>query len=253
MRILPLTGLALLCAVTLLSAGVHASEPASPFAPGGPLQPWNGPLPAPSQLPYDQPGSPHQHVQRFPSAPAPVDADRTPLNADDKPHTSLSALFNPALTHFGKTTGRFELAPYGPHALFLELSKLSLDLQDKGYTVQVEGWEYDFGYHLFPLGQGARGFYIGARYIRGSGEAEGATGEFSGWGGDLGYQWVVANHLVFNLGAGAMHVSGSAEIDPAIVGNLDIPEGQASGFESLSSESGSYLLPLVTLGIGLAI
>lgn len=247
---------------SVFSASARASAPSSPFAPGGPLAPWAGPLPSapppsappPYSAPSPSPSPPPPgEVVRVPGSAAPVDADWRPLDADAKPHTTLSAIFNPALMRFGKTTGRFELAPYGPHALFLELSRLSLDIEDKGYKVQVTGREIDVGYHLFPLSQGARGFYLGPRYVRGSGETEGASGEFTGWGGDLGYQWVVANHLVINLGVGAMYVSGTAQLDPEVLGDIEVPEDQESGFESLGSGSGSYLLPLVTLGIGLAI
>jgi hypothetical protein len=240
------------------SATAWAVErPSSPFAPGGPLEPWQGPVPTAAPAAYTPPAEPpvssDPYRPRARSPLPPVDADAAHPDADDRTSTYVSVFLNPALAKLGKLTGHLEIAPYGPHALFLEVSRLSLDIQDKGYSVQVKGWEYDVGYHLFPLSRGARGFYIGPRYVRGSGSAEGASGDFNGFGGDLGYQWVFADRIVLNLGAGAMHVSGKARIDPAVLSNQNLPPVESSGFESLSSESGSYLLPLVTLGLGLAI
>lgn len=228
----------------------------SPFLPGGPLAPWSGQLPSPRTPQPPQPPDDVPPAYRLQPAlgPSIVEQDSAPNPAADRADaTNVSAFINPALFKLGKVTGHVELAPYGPHALFLEVSRLSLDIQDRGYSVQAKGWEYDVGYHLFPLARGARGFYIGPRYVRGSGQAQGASGDFSGWGGDLGYQWVFANHLVFNLGAGAMYVSGSASLDPSAIDDTYLPPSGSSGFESLSSESGSYLLPLLTAGLGLAI
>ncbi len=251
----------------VVPATALASDPASsPFGQGGPLEPWNGPLPdgrPPQPAPSDPVPSSASYPPAFPdsvlvpSSPAPVDADRKPLGADDKPSTYVSAFVNPVLVTLGKFTTHLELAPYGPHALFVEVSRLSLAVKDAqqgvSYNAQIKGWETDFGYHFFPLSRGARGLYLGPRYVRGSGSAEGASGEFDGWGFDLGYQWVVADHLVLNLGAGAMRVSGSARLDPAVLASANNSKVDTSGLESMSSGSGSYFLPLVTVGAGLAI
>jgi len=248
--------------LSLLTLAASASawgveRPSSPFAPGGPLEPWQGPVPiappAAFPIPVESPAPSDPYRPRSPSSLSPVDADTVQPDADDRPSTYVSMFLNPVLAKLGKLTGHLEIAPYGPHALFLEVSRLSLDIQDRGYSVRVKGWEYDVGYHLFPLSRGARGFYIGPRYVRGSGSAEGASGDFSGLGGDLGYQWVIAEHIVLNLGVGAIHVRGKAQVDPAVLSDEALPPVESSGFESLSSESGSYLLPLVTLGLGLAI
>ena len=269
----------------------------SPFAPGGPLEPWSGPLPNPpaasvsSQAPPTafyapaptvesaasdaNPSPPTQFAafphRRFgeslapvgenewrpglgPSAPPAADDHASPpLDPDEDRQTYVVATVNPALMTFGKTSARLEIAPLAAHAVFLEVSRLSFYVDDASRT--VTGTEFDVGYHLFPQGKGAYGFYIGPRYMFGSGDIPEASWEFQGIGGDLGYQWIIANHLVFNLGAGVARVEGKAQIDDSLASSLldGVPADQADSFRSLSTQSQTLWVPMVTLGFGLAI
>lgn len=254
----------------------------SPFAPGGPLEPWIGPLPAPpamadAALPAHRlrrsepsndtirgPAAPVAGLQGFDQDPGdqppyaqanppPMDRNWEPVTQDEDRQTYVAATFNPALMTFGKTSGRLELAPLAAHAVFLEVSRLSLFIDDVGRT--VSGTEFDIGYHLYPQGQGAHGFYLGPRYLFGSGEITEASWEFKGVGGDLGYQWVIAHHLVFNLGAGVARVNGKAEINDDYADGLleQLGEEEADAFRSLSTQEQAFWVPMVTLGLGLAI
>lgn len=226
----------------------------SPFMPGQPLEPWTGPLPTAANSPvvglqgFQQPSAP---TNRWPDPPPAPAQDKPVPDDDDDPPTYVAATFNPALMTFGKTSGRLELAPLAAHALFLEVSRLSLFIDDVGRT--VKGTEFDVGYHLFPQGKGAHGFYLGPRYLFGSGEIPEASWEFKGVGGDLGYQWVIARHLVFNLGAGVARINGKAEVNEDVIGPLDEFEDAADAFRSLSSQEQAFWVPMVTLGLGLAI
>lgn len=221
--------------------------------PGQPLEPWTGPLPTPANSPviglqgFQEPSAP----ANSPAPPSPAPSQDKPLSDDDDPATYVAATFNPALMTFGKTSGRLEIAPLAAHALFVEVSSLSLFIDDVGRT--VKGTEFDVGYHLFPQGQGAHGFYLGPRYLFGSGDIPEASWEFKGVGGDLGYQWVIARHLVFNLGAGVAHIKGKAEINEDAIGPLDEFEDATDAFRSLSSQEQGFWVPIVTLGLGLAI
>jgi hypothetical protein len=174
-----------------------------------------------------------------------------PSDSSPKRHrrTYAVASFNPALTALGKTSGRFELAPLSAHAVFGEASRLALYVDDIDRA--VSGTEVDLGYHLFPQGRGVYGLYLGPRYMFGSGEIPEAQWEFTGWGADLGYQFVVANHVVLNLGAGIARVDGSVTLDDEMLDGL--PADQARGLGSLSTQSKSFWIPLVTVGLGIAI
>ena len=243
-----------LLSVVLAAAWPALARAASPFEPGGVLAPWSGPLPfdAPASTPVSAPFD--GVVKRSPGRPVPTDPNWKPLDTRaEKQRTTISAFFNPAMITFGKISARAEFAPFGPHALFFELSRLQLDIKSHGAVVTARGWEYDVGYHLFPMGPGARGFYVGPRYVRGNGTADGATVAFTGWGVDLGYQWVIADHLVVNLGAGVVYVTGTATVDDAYLAAHAPKNVDASGLRTLATGSGSYLLPAATLGFGLAL
>lgn len=294
--------------VALTASGLALAQPggSSPFAPGGPLAPWVGPLPTSVQgtqepsssdqapegrLPPDAAvvppgataptyytgnengmrlGSPVAGVEGFgdptggpssgawPSSP-PADAgprtDRhwEPITKDEDRQTYVALTFNPALMALGKTSARLEIAPLAAHAVFLEGSRLSLFIDEVSRT--VDGTEIDVGYHLYPQGKGAHGFYLGPRYMFGSGEIPEASWEFEGFGGDLGYQWVIAHHLVFNLGAGVARVNGKADLNEDEYSDLidQLDEEDADAFRSLSTQEESFWVPMVTVGLGLAI
>jgi hypothetical protein len=182
-----------------------------------------------------------------------MDRHWEPVTSDADRRTYIAVTANPALMALGKTSARLEIAPLAAHAVFLEASRLSLFIDDVGRT--VSGTEFDVGYHLFPQGKGAHGFYLGPRYLFGSGDIPEASWEFKGVGGDLGYQWVIAHHLVFNLGAGIARVNGKAEINEDKYGDLldELPEEDAASFRSLSSQEQAFWVPMVTVGLGLAI
>lgn len=157
----------------------------------------------------------------------------------------LGVLFNPALFGYGKWSGRVELAPVKALAFFAEYSRL------RGVTIpkfpeRVDGHAIEVGLHLFPMADGLRGLYLGPRYISGTGEDQAglASGELSGWGADLGYQWV-AGFLMVNVGAGIGKAK--AKVTPAPETVDQLPEGDREPAER------SFWLPVVTVGIGLAI
>jgi hypothetical protein len=196
-------------------------------------------------------GSPAQPSYSYGPTPPPTDGPWKPVTRDQDRKTYVAVTANPALTVVGKTSGRLEIAPLAAHAVFVEVSRLSFFISE--LNRKITGTEFDIGYHLFPQGQGANGFYLGPRYLSGSGDIPEASWEFKGFGGDLGYQWVVAHHLVFNLGAGIARIQGKADLkDDA----YDLPEGidqEDLGAFSLSSQEEAFWVPMLTLGLGLAI
>ncbi len=234
----------------LMSSAAWAS---SPFASGGPLAPWSGPLPHVALTSVKASDLSHElkpNSERVVATP-PKDHRGEPTETDDR-RTYFAATFNPALMKLGKTSGRGELAPLVAHAVFVEISSISLFVDEVSRT--VSGTEFDVGYHLFPQGRGAYGFYLGPRYVWGSGEIPEASWSFSGMGGDLGYQWVIANHIVFNLGAGVVRIDGKAELNEELIDDLDdIPGEKADALKTLFTQERSYWIPLVTVGLGLAI
>ncbi|HNS97710.1 MAG TPA: hypothetical protein PLJ27_09810 [Polyangiaceae bacterium] len=225
----------MLALILMASPAEAQSQPASPFDANGPLAPWKGPLPSePHPLAVIARATPDQ-----------------PPTPQDEPHTTIAVCINPALTVLGKTSARLELAPLGSHALFVEMSRLSFFISE--LNRKVTGTEYDIGYHLFPQGQGADGFYIGPRFLFGSGEITEARWSFRGFGGDLGYQWVIAHHLVFNLGGGVARIQGKAELEQDALGlPKQIPENVSGAF-SLSSQQASLWVPMLTLALGFAL
>ncbi len=196
-------------------------------------------------------GNPAQPSYSYGPTPPPTDEPWKPVTRDRDRKTYVAVTGNPALTVVGKTSGRLEVAPLAAHAVFAEVSRLSFFISE--LNRKITGTEIDVGYHLFPQGQGARGFYLGPRYLSGSGDIPEASWEFKGFGGDLGYQWVIANHLVFNLGAGIARIEGKADLKEDA---YDLPEGidqEDLGAFSLSSQEEAFWVPMLTLGLGLAI
>jgi hypothetical protein len=105
------------------------------------------------------------------------------------------------------------------------------------------------------MGDGLNGFYIGPRYSTGKGDTAEATGQYTGWGGDLGYQFVIASHLVINLGLGAIYINGSAAAKDSAIASY-VPSGVDPanyGIDTQQTVSKSLLLPVATLGVGLAL
>lgn len=241
--------------LSLLAADAHAQT--SPFAPGGPLEPWRSddPLRRPS-IPaggYPAPGSGGAAYARPTDSPF-ADKGVRPRDGAKASRTYVAVIGNPALAPWGKLGGRLEIAPLPAHAIFVELSKidLSIDIQ-KGMSIDAQGVEYDIGYHLFPQGAGARGFYIGPRFIVAQGESTQAIGRVWGVGGDLGYQLVVAEHVVLNLGVGIARVHASADAKQSYVDQAtqDLPDKTILGGISLGTSKDLWI-PLATAGFGLA-
>jgi hypothetical protein len=155
-------------------------------------------------------------------------------------------LFNPALGAFGKWSLRAELAPVPYVSVFLEGSRV-IDADVPRVPEPISGTTYDVGLHLFPMGDGLRGFYLGPRYSRGSGHSKDGLvdGAMTGWGGDIGWQFVVSV-IAINIGVGAT--------DNEIVATPSA-EAIARGLpaEGLPAEvRHQQVLPLVTAGLGLA-
>jgi hypothetical protein len=254
-------------ALAVLGSPAFAREGAtgaSPFAPGGPLAPWGTEAPAggaPSSFQGSAAGGargmrwrPAAAVGQD-SAPdgGPSGTRRGVEGAGDAEQTYVAVLANPALVAFGKMSGRIEVAPLAAHAFFFEASRISLFVDE--VKQQARGWEYDFGYHLFPQGQGAYGFYLGPRVLVARGESDAAVGRFLGFGGDLGYQFVIARHVVINLGAGVARVEASAELKPsevARVAQMISDDTGSLGTQASTSTSKSFWLPLATAGLGVA-
>jgi hypothetical protein len=157
----------------------------------------------------------------------------------------LGVLFNPALFGYGKWSGRVELAPLRAVSVFVEYSRLT-GLAIPKFSERVDGHVVEVGLHLFPMADGLRGFYLGPRYISGTGEDQGglASGELSGWGADLGYQWV-AGFFMVNVGVGIGKAKATVTPRPETADQL--PEGDREPAER------SFLVPLATVGIGLAL
>ncbi|MFO0659858.1 MAG: hypothetical protein U0165_08515 [Polyangiaceae bacterium] len=179
----------------------------------------------------------------------PVDENHDPI---------LELLFNPALAFSGKISARIELAPFAYHAVFAELSLLSFDVNDE----HVTGKSVDVGYHLFPFGHYARGFYIGPRYTVGWGNSETTVlstsigdvsyrvkGTMKGFGADLGVVFVLGPICV-NLGGGVGTATVVSEPDPAVPLPSNLPPSVQKQIPKRVEQA--VILPVVTAGIGLA-
>jgi hypothetical protein len=213
--------------VTSLATAARADErrpapdPRALFGPGGVLSP----------------GYVDAHAR---STAAPLD-QLTP----DRGVPRVAVLFNPALAPVGKWAGRLEVAPFRAHALFLEVSSVRLDAGD----TRVDGTEIDVGYHLFPLGDGLSGLYLGPRWMHGTGESDVARGTANGWGGDVGFQWVVGP-VAINFGAGVAYAHFVTEPKLEILASPDIsPDVKAQIPKQVDTWQ---ILPLATAGLGLA-
>lgn len=171
----------------------------------------------------------------------------------------VSVIANPALLPWGRMAGRLEIAPLSAHAVFFEFAKWDLPISysalGQSVAVNVPVYEYGFGYHLFPQGQGVSGFYIGPRFIYAHGEVDQAVGKATAWGADLGYQLVIADHIVLNAGIGVMHISAKAEAKPGLVEQVLQPVSSGGSSFSGSVELGQSLekwVPWPTVGVGFA-
>jgi hypothetical protein len=171
------------------------------------------------------------------------------LASEDR-FTVLSLLANPALFAFGVWSVRVELAPIPFASVLADYSRIrDFDVPGLKGNVHLDGNVIDLGLHVWPLGEGARGFYLGPRYSLGSGEDRLGYGEgdLSGWGADLGYQWV-AGLFAFNLGAGLGQATARVRPTEALRRREDIPDALRQ-----AEASATFLRPYLTVGIGLAL
>lgn len=218
---------ALAIALASLASGVRADErrpapdPRELFAPGGVLSP----------------GYVDAHAR---STAKPLD-----LVTPEGRAPRVAVVFNPALAPLGKWAGRLEVAPFRAHALFVELSSVRLDTGD----TRVDGTEIDIGYHLFPLGDGLAGLYLGPRWVRGTGQSDVARGTATGWGGDIGFQWVVGP-IAINFGAGVAYAHFVIDPKLELITSPDVsPEVKAQIPKQVDTWQ---ILPLATAGLGFA-
>jgi hypothetical protein len=286
--------LAALSIATLLVAATSTAraQDGNPFASGGPLAPWRGPITSLSLAPVASatgstyipglsgptpsaaasvyvPGLGSAMPGPVASAPPPWQQSPQvqPVQRDvaakaapkQESRTYVSAIANPALLPWGRMAARIEVAPFAAHAVFFEFAKwdLAISYEAVGQTVsrQVPIYEYGGGYHLYPQGRGVSGFYLGPRFIYAKGETDEAVGTATAWGADVGYQFVVARHLVFNLGIGVVHLKAEAKAKPGYVSQVM----QAVGGDDTSlagkvklGQSVEKWLPLPTAGLGIA-
>jgi hypothetical protein len=172
-----------------------------------------------------------------------------PLASEDH-FTVLSLLANPALFAFGVWSARVELAPIPFASVLIEYSRIrNFNVPGLKNNIHLDGNVVDLGLHFWPLGEGARGVYLGPRYSLGSGEDRSGYGEgdLSGWGADLGYQWV-AGAFAFNLGAGLGQATARVRPTEALRRREDIPDALRQ-----AETSATFLRPYLTVGLGLAL
>lgn len=190
------------------------------------------------------PGYPRQHDHSS-SRPLAMGSEARP--------TILTVQVNPALFAFGIWSFRAELALVPYVSVLAEYSRINDFVVPKlNEDIRLDGNLYDLGLHLWPQGDGARGFYVGPRYSFGSGSDRSGygQGELRGWGIDLGYQWVVGL-FAFNLGLGAgpgratIRPSDSVKNDPSIPPEIRELLGDAS-------TTVTFPRPYITLGLGAA-
>jgi hypothetical protein len=162
-----------------------------------------------------------------------------PVSSHREPYLVL--LVNPALVAVGKWSFRAEIAPLPAHALFLEYSRLKIQVPE--FPAAVRGQSFDIGYHLFPFGWHLNGLYLGPRYFFGDGKTDEAKGSLRGFGFDLGYQLAFG---IFALNAGVGLGRALVQIERTI----DIPEGVTVSVPE--KEERRELVPLLTLAFGLA-
>jgi hypothetical protein len=175
---------------------------------------------------------------------APREADPKGSDRDGPP--VLAVMANPALGLLGKWSARAEVAPHPSHAIFVEGSKLNVAVP--GIDERVEGYSVDVGYHLYPMGRGLDGVYVGPRGFFGVGSTPVAQGTLLGYGGDVGYQWVVGR-LAVNVGAGAARATATVQPKPeALEGESPIVRAQLAG----RTEQRSFFVPIATAGLGVA-
>ncbi|RYE93283.1 MAG: hypothetical protein EOO75_04730 [Myxococcales bacterium] len=219
----------------LLASPAHAQE-----RPGeGPID--LGPLFASGAL---SPGYPRQH-ERSTARPLAMGSEARP--------TILTVQVNPALFAFGIWSFRAELALVPYVSVLAEYSRISNFAVPKlNEDIHLDGNLYDLGLHVWPQGDGARGFYVGPRYSFGSGSDRSGygQGELRGWGVDLGYQWVVGL-FAFNLGLGAG--PGRATITPsdAVKNDPGIPP-EIRALLGEARTTVNFPRPYITIALGAA-
>jgi hypothetical protein len=181
-----------------------------------------------------------------------VAGSETQSELQKKPSTiSAVVVFNAGLAPFGKVGGRAEVGFLKHHALFFEPSYFHryVGLIDK----TVDALEFDAGYHLFPAGHGASGWYLGPRGSYASGTVELGRGRAWGFGFDFGYSYVMKGHAAVNLGLGVSlyHVTG--ELDPATIPHFiyaQLTDKQRADLTSQAHTSLWIPLPMAMAGLG---
>jgi len=163
--------------------------------------------------------------------------------------THVSVQVNPALFAFGVWSLRAEIAFVPFLSILGEYSRINgFNVPKLGNRIHLDGNLIDVGLHLWPMGDGARGFYLGPRYSSGSGDDQEGLGQgkLSGWGVDAGYQWV-SGLFSFNLGAGLGKARATITPSAGLRASPDAPESLKQ-----DETSETFLRPYVTIGLGLA-
>ena len=161
----------------------------------------------------------------------------------------VAVLFNPALAPLGKWSARIEIAPLPAHALFVEGSLLNLSSGLTGYSDDIRGRSLDIGYHLYPLGRGLDGLYLGPRIFFGSGSTDLAVGKVFGYGGDIGYQWVFGP-VALNVGIGAAYAKVSVDASGSVPAGFAVPPEYVALLSQPIDQA--LVIPVATLGLGFA-
>lgn len=223
-----------------------AAPPAARVAPSAPAVSPAAPAPD-APIPLAQlfatgalsPGYPQRHAT----------STARPLRGSDGSATLtfLALQFNPALFAFGVWSVRGEMAFLPFMSILGEYNRLSdFTVPKLDNRIHLDGYVVDLGLHLWPGGEGLRGFYIGPRASFGSGSDREGQGEggLVGYGGDFGYQWV-AGIFAFNLGVGVGRATVKIEPTDVLKNSPDAPESLRQ-----ASVSETFWRPYLTVGLG---
>lgn len=168
--------------------------------------------------------------------------------AEPEPMTHVSALIDVALIPLGKIGGRFEVAVTEMHALYVEPSYIVRHIPELDRSISAT--EIDVGWHLFPKGQGLRGFHFGPRAIFAATSVEEARATAWGFGADIGYQWVIAGGPTLNLGVGIAYYHVTARARPEAISIFSLLEPKFQKAISNATIHAHGLMPLGMAGMG---
>ncbi len=167
---------------------------------------------------------------------------------EPEPMTHVSALIDVAFIPLGKIGGRFEIAVTELHALYVEPSYIVRHIPEVDRSVSAT--EIDVGWHLFPKGQGLRGFHFGPRAIFAAASVEEARATAWGFGADIGYQWVIAGGPTLNLGVGIAYYHATARPRPEAIEVFTLLEPKFQKAISNAAIHAHGLMPLGMAGMG---